>query len=92
MSRTVLQVPMTQALRKQAGEVATEEGFSSLQEAVRFLLTKLAKKEIRTTVEETVQLSPQAIMRYNKIIKEIDEGKNVYKAKNVDDFLKQLRS
>ena len=42
MNRTVLQVPMTIDLKKQAESVSLDYGFSSLQEVVRFMLNKLA--------------------------------------------------
>lgn len=91
--RTVLQVPMSRELREGAEKRAIAQGFSSLQDVVRFLLKKLAEGVLDFTVKEeaTVQLSPRAIRRYNKILKDVEEGHNVYTAKNVDDLMKQLR-
>jgi len=90
--RTVLQVPMSIDLRKDAEKRALEQGFSSLQEAVRVFLKQLAKGVAGITFEreETVHLSPRAIKRYNKILKDIEEGKNIYEAKSVDDLMIQL--
>lgn len=72
MKNTVLQVPINKNLRDQATTAAEKMGFSSLQEIVRLFLSKVARQEITLTFEETIQLSPQAIKKYNKIIDEID--------------------
>lgn len=47
MKKTVLQIPMDLELRKAAEKVALSEGFSSLQEYTRVLLTKTAKRELK---------------------------------------------
>ena len=67
MNRTLLQVPLSVDLRRDAEKQALQQGFSSLQEAVRIFLKKLAGKSIGITFEETVKLSPQTIKRYNKM-------------------------
>lgn len=72
---TILQIPINKNLRDQAASKAAKMGFSSLQEAVRIFLNKIATGEINVTFEETVQLSPKAIKRYNKMIDEIESGK-----------------
>lgn len=75
MNTTTLQIPINKTLRQQATVAAERLGFSSLQETVRVFLKKLASGEIGIRFEETVQLSPKAINRYNKIIDEIESGK-----------------
>ena len=92
MSRTILQVPVNGTLRKEAEKQALAQGFSSLQEAVRIFLKKLAQRAIDITFEEekSIQLSSRAIKRYNRILKDIEEGKNIYEAKSVDDLMRQL--
>lgn len=91
MNKAVLQVPINASLRKSAEEVALEEGFSSLQEAVRLFLAKYAKRQLSFSISETVQLSPKAIKRYNKIIDDIDSGKEKSKSfDNVDQLMKYL--
>lgn len=94
MSRVVLQIPMDVTLRKEAEKQARAQGFSSLQDAVRFFLKKLAKGALGITFEEekVVKLSPRAIKRYNKMLDEIEKGKNVYRAKDVDDLMRQLNA
>ena len=54
MNRTVLQIPMDRSLRKQAERAAEEQGFSTLQDFTRLILHKLAKEEIRVSVEPTI--------------------------------------
>lgn len=90
MSRTVLQIPLSLTLRKEAERGALEQGFSSLQDAVRLFLSKLAKGALNVTFEETMQLSPRAIKRYNKISQDFKKGKNIYTAKDIDDLMRQL--
>lgn len=52
--RTVLQVPMSKELRRAAEKQAKKMGFSTLQDAVRFFLKKLAdgKVEIKVIVKD----------------------------------------
>jgi antitoxin component of RelBE/YafQ-DinJ toxin-antitoxin module len=95
MSRTILQVPVNATLRREAERQALSQGFSSLQEAVRIFLKKLARGVIGITFEdeEAIQLSPRAIKRYEKIMQDIKSGKEkVYRAKNVKDLMLQLNS
>lgn len=89
MNRTILQVPINGVLRREAEKQALSQGFSSLQEAVRIFLKKLARGAIEITFndKESVQLSAQAIKRYNKISEDFRKGKNIYTAKNVDDLM-----
>lgn len=93
--RTVLQVPVDASLRKDAEKQALEQGFSSLQEAVRVFLKQLTKGVAGITFEreEAVQLSPRAIKRYDKMMRDIKSGKEkVYKAESVEDLMTQLNS
>lgn len=90
MIRTTLQIPLDSTLRKEAEAGAKEQGFSSLQEAVRVFLRKLAQRTVTFKIEEGVQLTDKAISRYNKIVSDMEAGENVYTAKDVDDLMKQL--
>lgn len=88
---TILQVPLSKELREQASTKAHDMGFSSLQEAVRLFLHRIAKDEINFTFEKSVKLSPKAIKRYNKMIDEIESGEVKTKSfTNVDDMMKYL--
>ena len=91
MNKTILQVPMSRDLKISAEKQAIEQGFSSLQEMVRVFLKKLSQKTLSVKFEEEVQLSPKAIKRYDKMIDEMESGKNIYHAESFDDFMKQLR-
>lgn len=96
-NQTVLQVPISKTLKDAAEAVALDYGFSSLQETIKVILKKLSTRELKVamTAEEEgeyVTLSPKAVRRYKRMIRDFKTGKNVYKAKDVDDFLRQLRS
>ena len=75
MQRTVLQVPIDLDLKNEAEQVAQLQGFSSLQEVVRVFLNRFAQKRIGLTFEQSVQLSVNAIKRYNKMTDDIKKGK-----------------
>lgn len=95
MNRVVVQVPMNKVLKEKAESVSAELGFSSLQEVIRVLLTKLSKKEFSFKVqeaEEITYLSKSAEKRFGKSIDDIKAGKNVYKPKNKKEFFDLLRS
>ena len=94
MNRTVLQVPMTIDLKKQAEIVSIDYGFSSLQEVVRFMLNKLARRELSITVsevEEIEKLSQTSQKRYKQALSDIKKGQDIYKPKNSQEFFKMLR-
>lgn len=90
--RTVLQVPMNRDLRTAAAAAANDLGFSSLQEAVRILLKKLANRQLTINIEETIQLSPNAVKRYDKMLDGIEKGINTYEAKDTIDLMRQLHA
>jgi antitoxin component of RelBE/YafQ-DinJ toxin-antitoxin module len=82
---------MSKDLKNEAEKAAFAMGFSSLQESVRLILRKLANRELKVAIYEEA-LSPEAEVRYEKIIKDIEAEKNIVKTKDVKDFLKKLRS
>lgn len=93
--RTVLQVPLSIDLRKEAEKQALAQGFSSLQEAVRVFLKKLSLGAMGVTFEgeKAERLSPKAERRYEKMLQDIKSGKEkVYKANSVKDLMLQLNS
>jgi len=94
MDTTILQVPLTKSLKVKASDVAKENGFSSLQEVVRLMLTKFARKEIGVTFERfpAVKLSAKNDRRYAKMVDEVLSGKvKVKKYADVDEMLYDLR-
>lgn len=52
MNKTILQVPVSATIRRDAEKQALEQGFSSLQEAVRVFLKKLSQGTLGITFEE----------------------------------------
>lgn len=93
MQRIIVQVPMTKELKKKAESVSSDMGFSSLQETIRVLLNKLAKKEFILKVSETEEityLSKTAKEKFKKAVKDIKAGKNITKTENIDELLSLL--
>lgn len=90
MDKTVLQVPVSKALRTQAENAALDYGFSSLQEIVRVFMNKLAKKTIDISFQEVIKLSPKAEKRLEKMDEDFSIGENVYLVKSVEKLKKQL--
>ncbi len=88
--RTVLQVPLPQPLKVDALNSAREMGFSSLQEAVRVFLHKLAKKQITLNFQEVSQLSPANDKRYLKMEEDFKQDNNVFEAHTVNELMSQL--
>ena len=94
-NRVILQIPMPKSLKKQAEAVAADYGFSSLQESIRVMVKKFAKRELTINVqenEEITHLSPAAEKRYKKAIEDIKAGRNIYKPKDTNEFFRLLRS
>lgn len=91
MNKTILQVPLSTSLRKEAEKEALAQGFSSLQEAVRVFLKKLASGALGVRFEETVVLSEKNDKRYEKMIDEIESGKvKTQSFTDVDSLMKHL--
>jgi len=94
MNTTILQVPISKGLRAEAASVAKDSGFSSLQEVVRLMLTKFARREIGVTIEQfpAVKLSARNERRYNKMVKDFEKGRNIKTFNNVADLMNDLTS
>lgn len=95
MQRVIVQVPMSKELRERAQSASLDLGFSSLQETIRVILTKLSKRELTMTVEpveESTHLSKAAQAKFKKAVRDIKAGRNVTKTENVDELLELLRS
>lgn len=91
MNRVVLQVPVSADLRKAAESEAKAQGFSSLQDAVRMFLNKLASKMIEVRLGESVQLSKRNASRYEKMVEDVQRGRIKAKAfDDVDSLIKHL--
>lgn len=94
MAKTVLQIPMDASLKARATAAARAMGFSSLQESVRVLLTKLARRELAVQIGYPEEhLSPSAERRYAKIIRDIKSGKEkTVSFDNTKDMMAYLHS
>lgn len=93
MQRVTVQVPMSKELKDKAEIASADLGFSSLQEVIRVLLTKLSKKEFNLRVEEieeVTHLSAEAEARYKKATNDIKAGKNVTQTNSIDELLSLL--
>lgn len=94
--RAVLQVPIDQKLRKNAEKKAESDGFSSIQQVVRFFLTKYTLGEIGVGIKEQfppIKLSKKAAARYDKMTRNIEKGKIKLKSfSSVDELMKDLTS
>lgn len=92
MDTTTLQIPLSKTLKFDATQVARDSGFSSLQDVVRFFLTKFAKKEIAIGLEQfpAVKLSAKNEARYMKMEEDFRSGKNVKSFDNVEDLMNDL--
>lgn len=93
---TTLQIPMDTTLRIRATKAAKTMGFSSLQETVRLFLHKLAAGAMHlelTTLNADEYVSPKALARYDKMVKDIDSGKvKTTVAHSVKELMEQLNS
>jgi len=91
--RTVLQVPMPVNLRVKAEAASAEMGFSSLQEVVRVILSKLANRRLLIQVEDSlIPLSAKNESRYLKMDKDFIKKSKIGSVKNVRELLKQLNA
>ena len=73
--KTIIQVPVEKKLREEFELVALDQGFSSLQEVIRLFMRKFAKGEMSVVFADEEQLSPRAIRRYEKMIRDVESGK-----------------
>ena len=85
---------MTEELKKAAEKAAKDMGFSSLQETIRILLSRLSERKLKIDIYDAdePQLSARALRRYEKIIKDIEVGKGIYKPASKKEFFDILRS
>ena len=92
MHRTVLQIPLPKELKLSAEQAALDFGFSSLQEILRVFMKKLATRSVDISFKEegVVKLSKKNEKRYLKSMEDFKKDHNIYHAKDIDDFLKQL--
>jgi antitoxin component of RelBE/YafQ-DinJ toxin-antitoxin module len=93
METTTLQIPISKDLKSAAAAVARDYGFSSLQEIVRVILTKLARRQLIIQIGEApIKLSTRAERRYAKMERDFERGRGVKTFSNVDELMVKLTS
>ena len=90
MNKTVLQVPLSAHLKNSAEEIASQQGFSSLQEVVRVFLTKFAEKKMEIFWQEPIYLSDSNEKRYSEMTEDFNKNKNIFSTDSIDTLLNQL--
>lgn len=94
MQKVIVQVPMSKKLRDSAQAVAQEYGFSSLQEALRVIATKLSKRDLNIHIGEKVEyLTPKEEKLLENMYKEFLEDEKAGKtftAHSIDEMMKDL--
>lgn len=90
MQKTILQLPLDKELKNNAEKVASQQGFSSLQEIIRVFLAQLASNKVEITLQESMILSPENEARYVEMTKNFELNKNIHSANNVKDLLAKL--
>ncbi|MBI4281801.1 hypothetical protein HY625_03200 [Candidatus Uhrbacteria bacterium] len=87
-----LQIPVKEDLRDRAVKVAEEQGFSSLQEAVRIFLGQFAARKISVTFTNIDTLSPKNERRYAHMIDDVRLGKTkTKKFRNTASLMEHLQ-
>ena len=93
MKTTIIQIPINQQLRDKAKKAAEEQGFSSLQEAVRVFLNQFASNDLSVGFTPTINLSKGAADRYAEMIDDVESGKVKTKSfSSAKDLMKHLKA
>ena len=94
--RTNLQIPLDKSLRDNAAAVAYEQGFSTLQDAVRVFLTQLAQKKVAITIsqqtpDEILTPKQEAVLtkKYQRALKSIKANEG-FLSENAKDLIDNL--
>lgn len=89
MQRVILQVPMTRELKQKAEIASFDMGFSSLQEIIRVILNKLARKELSISIGDEVpnERTKKLLLQAKKNLK---EGKHSPIFDNAEDAIAWL--
>ncbi|OGY26457.1 MAG: hypothetical protein A2Z24_00390 [Candidatus Woykebacteria bacterium RBG_16_44_10] len=90
MTKTILQVPVSNDLKEKAEEAAHKQGFSSLQESIRVFLSQLSQGNLKISFEPAVRLTPKAEAHYEELLKDIESRRNVGSARNARDLVSKL--
>ena len=96
MDRIILQVPVSKVLKNEAQAVAEDYGFSSLQEVMRVMATKLARRDLDINIGEKQEIltpNEEAVLekRYQEFLAARKKGKTVT-VTSVEEMMKYLES
>jgi antitoxin component of RelBE/YafQ-DinJ toxin-antitoxin module len=98
MNTMILQVPVDRQVKLSAQIVAQDQGFSSLQDAVRLFLANLAGRKISATFsavepDEVLKLKEANVLarKYKQAIRELESGK-LKTYTSAADFISDLKS
>ncbi len=83
---------MPKSLKNSAQEVAKEYGFSSLQDLMRVILTKLSRRELVVSINETSTLSQKNNARYVNMSKDFAKKQNTKSFSSAEELMSDLRS
>jgi hypothetical protein len=93
MESTILQIPMSKSLKKSSQAVANEYGFSSLQDLMRLVLTKLSRRELVVSIHDTkARVSAKQAKNYAKMNEDFEAGEKVDRFSSVDALMEDLRN
>lgn len=96
MNQVTLTIPISKTLKQKAEIVARKQGYLSLSETIKKFVSMFARHELTLEPEEEVVLSPRAIKRYNKAIKDIEagkiKGKTFDSSASIDEIMEYLNS
>lgn len=86
-----INISVTEEQRNFVDQMVDKLGFANRSEFFRTIVRMIKANPKVIEEPKFVQLSPKAIKRYNKIIDDIESGREpVYESRNVKDLLAQL--
>ena len=91
LAMQTINISVTDEQRRFVDELVSKLGFANRSEFFRTILRRVKVSPNIVEEPKPVQLSPNAVKRYNKMIDDIGSGKTLlYKAEGVNDLLDQL--
>jgi len=83
---------MNRSVRLKANSLASEMGFSSLQELMRVVLNQLLKKELVLSIQKPHNLSNKSKLRYQQMDNDFKQGEKIEEASSVSELMSQLKN
>lgn len=90
--RAMIQVPVSPQFRNKVEKKAKTDGFSSVQQLIRLVLSKYESGHLEVGFREAepIKLSPEAKKRYKRMEEDFEKGKNIRTAHGVNELMHQL--